>query len=90
MLPTNRIATHPGVVLLEDFIRPHGLTQAELARKIRISRNRVNEIIREKRGMTPSTAWKLAIFFKTSPEFWMNLQTAHDLTRLRPKKKIAA
>jgi addiction module HigA family antidote len=90
MLPTHRVATHPGTVLLEDFIQPSGLTQADLAKKLKISKNRLNELVRGKRGVTPETAWKLAKFFHTSPEFWMNLQTAHDLTLFRKRKRIAA
>jgi addiction module HigA family antidote len=90
MLPTNRVATHPGAVLLEDFIQPGGITQAALARKLKISKNRLNELIRAKRGMTPETAWKLAKFFNTSPEFWMNLQTAHDLTLFRKRRRAVA
>lgn len=90
MLPTNRIATHPGRILLEDFIQPCGITQAAIARKLKISKNRLNEFVRGKRGVTPETAWKLAKFFDTSPEFWMNLQTAHDLTLFRKQKKAAA
>jgi len=90
MLPTNRVATHPGAVLLDDFIQPSGVTQAALARKLKISKNRLNELIRGKRGMTPETAWKLARFFNTSPEFWMNLQTAHDLTLFRKRRRAVA
>jgi addiction module HigA family antidote len=90
MLPTNRVASHPGTILLEDFIQPGGLTQAALCRKLRISKNRLNELVRGKRGVTPETAWKLAKFFNTSPEFWMNLQTAHDLTLFRKRKRHAA
>ena len=90
MLPTHRVATHPGTVLLEDFIEPSGFTQAALCRKLKISKNRLNELVRGKRGVTPETAWKLAKFFNTSPEFWMNLQTAHDLTLFRKRKRHAA
>ena len=90
MLPTNRVTTHPGQILLEDFIQPSGLTQADLCRKLKISKNRLNELVRGKRGITPETAWKLAKFFNTSPEFWMNLQTAHDLTLFRKRKRTAA
>ena len=90
MLPTNRVSTHPGIVLLEDFIQPSGITQAALSRKLKISRNRLNELVRGKRGVTPETAWKLARYFKTSPEFWMNLQTVHDLTLFRKRKRVAA
>jgi len=83
MLPTNRIATHPGKVLLEEFLQPMRLSQAELARALRISTNRVNELIRGKRGITPETALVLAGYFGNTAEFWMNLQTAHDLTVAR-------
>jgi len=87
MLPSNRVSTHPGVILLEDFIHANGLTQAGLSRKLKISKNRLNELIRGKRGITPETAWKLASFFETSPEYWMNLQTAYDLTLFRQQKR---
>jgi addiction module HigA family antidote len=83
MLPKHRIATHPGQILLEEFLKPMDLTQAELARAMAIPSNRVNELVRGKRGITPETALLLAGYFKNSPEFWMNLQTAHDLTRAR-------
>jgi len=81
MLPNRRIATHPGQILLQDFLVPLGLTQAELSRSLAIPLNRVNELVRGKRGITPETALLLAGYFKNSPEFWMNLQSAHDLTR---------
>jgi len=93
MLPTHRIATHPGQVLLQEFLEPLGLTQAELARSLAIPLNRVNELVRGKRGVTPETALLLARYFKNSAEFWMNLQTAHDLTRTRHemrKRPVAA
>jgi addiction module HigA family antidote len=83
MLPNHRIATHPGQILLQEFLQPMGLTQAELARSLAIPLNRVNELVRGKRGVTPETALLLAGYFKNSAEFWMNLQTAHDLTRVR-------
>jgi addiction module HigA family antidote len=81
MLPRHRIATHPGQILLHEFLEPLGLTQAELARALAIPLNRVNALVRGKRGVTPETALLLAGYFKNSPEFWMNLQTAYDLTR---------
>ena len=88
MLPRHRIATHPGQILLQEFLDPMGLTQAELARALGIPLNRVNELVRGKRGVTPETALLLAGYFKNSAEFWMNLQTAHDLTRaLREMRK---
>ena len=81
MLPSHRIATHPGQILLQEFLEPMGLTQAELARALSIPLNRVNELVRGKRGVTPKTALLLASYFKNSAEFWMNLQTAYDLTQ---------
>jgi antitoxin HigA-1 len=83
MLPTHRIATHPGQILLQEFLEPMDLTQAALARALAIPLNRVNELVRGKRGITPETALLLAGYFKNSAEFWMNLQTAHDLSRVR-------
>jgi addiction module HigA family antidote len=92
MLPRYRVATHPGQVLLKEFLEPLGLTQVKLAKAIDIPQNRVNELIRGKRGMTPETALLLAEYFQNSAEFWMNLQTAHDLTRARAelRKRPAA
>jgi addiction module HigA family antidote len=83
MLSNHRMATHPGQILLREFLDPMGLTQTELARSLAIPLNRVNELVRGKRGVTPETALLLAGYFKNSAEFWMNLQTAHDLTRVR-------
>ncbi len=83
MLPEFRIATHPGQILLAEFLEPLRLTQAELARALRIPLNRVNELVRGKRGITPESALLLSEYFRNSPEFWMNLQTAHDLSRTR-------
>ena len=83
MLPLHRISTHPGQILLREFLEPLGLTQVKLAKAINIPQNRVNELIRGKRGITPETALLLAEYFKNSAEFWMNLQTAYDLTRVR-------
>ncbi len=82
-LPQNRTPTHPGEVLLEEFLEPYGLTQKELARRIGVSYPRVNELIHGKRGVTPDTALRLAKLFGTTPEFWLNLQLAHDLYRAR-------
>jgi len=83
MLPEFRIATHPGQVLLAEFLEPLRLTQAELARALHIPLNRVNELVRGKRGITPESALLFSEYFRNSPEFWMNLQTAHDLSRVR-------
>jgi len=88
MLPENRIATHPGEILKEEFLEPAGITQIALAQHMGIPLQRVNEIIRGKRGITPETAWPLSQAFGTSPQFWMNLQDAYDLTSKRPKRTV--
>lgn len=78
-VPTHRVPTHPGEMLLEEFLIPAGLTQRELANAIHVPYQRINEIINERRGMTPSTALRLAKFFGMSPDFWMNVQLRWDL-----------
>ncbi len=78
-VPTNRVPTHPGEMLLEEFLTPMSLTQRELADAIHVPYQRVNEIINERRGITPSTALRLSKFFGMSPDFWMNLQLRWDL-----------
>lgn len=75
MLPLNRRPTPPGEILREEFLEPLGLSQKELAKALGISRVRLSEIIRDKRGITPDTAFRLARFFDTTPEFWLGLQT---------------
>jgi len=82
-IPQNRAPTHPGEILLEEFLKPYGLTQKELAERIGVSYPRVNELVHGKRGVTPDTALRLAHFFGTTPEFWLNLQQAYDLYRVR-------
>ena len=88
MIPTNRIATHPGIILLKEYIEPLGLTQKAFAAHIGIPVQRVNEIIRGKRGVSPDTAWLLSEAFNTSPEFWLNLQAIHDLSLHKPKQHV--
>ncbi len=78
-IPTHRPPTHPGEVLIEEFLRPMGLTQRELAERIHVPYQRINEIINTRRGMTPSTALRLSKFFGMTPDFWMNLQLRWDL-----------
>jgi addiction module HigA family antidote len=85
--PNSRAATHPGTILQEEFLEPMKLTQAELARALPIPLNRINEMVRGKRGITPQSALLLAGYFGNSPEFWMNLQTAHDLTWAREEMR---
>lgn len=89
MLPENRVPTHPGEILQEEFLTPLGITQVDLAKHIGVSTQRINELIRGKRGITPETAWLLSQAFDTTPEFWINLQSAHDLAVNQPKRQIA-
>ena len=88
MLPRNRVPTHPGEILLEEFLRPLGISQVELARHIGVPVQRVNELVRGKRGITPDTAWLLAQALGTTPEFWTNLQMSRDLASNRPHRRI--
>ena len=88
MRPRNRIPTHPGSVLLEEFLQPLAITQKALAAHIGVPLQRVNEIVRGRRGVSPSTAWLLAGALGTSADFWMNLQTQHDLAVTRPDRAI--
>ena len=80
-VPTNRIPTHPGEMLRDEFLVPMGISQRELANGILVPYQRINELINGKRGVTPSTALRLAKFFGTTPGFWMNLQLRWDLYR---------
>jgi addiction module HigA family antidote len=81
MLPSNRVPTHPGVILKSEFLDPIQLTQSALASQLGIPVQRINEIVNGKRGVSPSTAWLLSGAFGTSPEFWMSLQTGYDLAK---------
>ena len=85
MIPKYRLPVHPGEVLLEEFIIPKKLSQVDLARKIKVPIQRINTLINGKRDMTPETAILLSRFFRTSPEFWMNLQTQRDLALAQRK-----
>ncbi len=78
-LPKHRPPTHPGVMLLEEFLRPLGMSQTDLAQRIHVSYPRINEIVNGKRGITPDTALRLAKLFGTTPEFWLNGQRNWDL-----------
>jgi len=84
-IPTHRIPTHPGEILQEEFLTPMEITQTRLAEALNVSIQRINELVKGKRGVTPETAWLLAAAFKTTPEFWMNLQVQHDLAKARPE-----
>ena len=78
-VPTHRTPTHPGEMLREEFLNPMGLTQQQLDDGIHVPYQRVNELINGKRGVTPSTALRLARFFGNSADFWMNLQMRWDI-----------
>lgn len=88
MIPSNRVATHPGVILLKEFLEPLGLSQKAVATHIGIPVQRINEIVKGKRGVSPDTAWLLSAAFNTSPEFWLNLQSTHDLSCHKPSKLV--
>jgi len=79
MIPKNRKPTHPGEILLKDFLKPMELSQIELAKRMGVPVQRVNTLINGKRDMTAETAILLSKVLKTSSEFWMNLQVACDL-----------
>jgi addiction module HigA family antidote len=78
-VPSHREPTHPGEMLLEEFLKPMKLSQRDLANGIQVPYQRVNELINGKRGVTPGTALRLAKYFGNTPAFWMNLQLRWDL-----------
>lgn len=78
-IPTHREPTHPGEMLVAEFLRPMGISQRDLANGIRVPYQRVNELVNRRRGVTPSTALRLAKFFGMSADFWLNLQLRWDL-----------
>ena len=79
MLPKNRPPTSPGEMLLEEFLRPQGMTQKTLAERTNLSVQSINLIIKGKRGITAETAIRLSRVFKNSPQFWLGLQMDWDL-----------
>ena len=87
MIKIKRQPTHPGKILREDFLLPLGLSQTELAEKLQITFRTVNEILNEKRGISPEMAVRLARFFGTSEELWLNLQDQYDLYKIKEKKQ---
>lgn len=78
-IPTHGAPSHPGAMLLEEFLNPMGLSQRELADGIRVPYQRVNELVNARRGVTPATALRLAKYFGTTADLWMNLQLRWDL-----------
>jgi len=88
MIPSNRTATHPGIILLHEFLQPMGVSQKAFSAHLGVPIQRINELVRGKRGVTPDTAWLLSEALSTSPEFWLNLQATHDLSANRPQRHI--
>ena len=80
-IPSNREPTHPGEMLREEFLLPMNISQRDLANAIHVPYQRVNELVNQKRGVTPSTALRLAKFFGMSADFWLNLQVRWDLSK---------
>ena len=77
---------HPGEILLEDYLKPLGMSVNALSKELYVPAQRQNEIVRERRGVTADTAMRLARYFGTTEQFWLNLQTDYDLRRARAEK----
>ena len=77
-----RIRSHPGEVLLEEFLKPLGMSKRALSAALQVPANRISEIVRGRRDVSADTAIRLARYFGTSPEFWLNLQSAYDLRKV--------
>jgi addiction module HigA family antidote len=86
-IPKYRKPTHPGEMLLEEFLKPLNITQKELSDAIKVPYQRINEIINGRRGITPSTALRLAKYFGNSKDFWLNLQVRWDLYMAMNKER---
>jgi addiction module HigA family antidote len=86
-LPANREPTHPGEILRAEFLEPMGISQRELSDGIHVPYQRVNELVNQKRGVTPSMALRLAKFFNVSADYWLNLQTRWDLYWVQQSEK---
>ena len=82
-----RITTHPGEILLEEFLKPLEISQHKLAMEIHVPGTRIAEIVHGRRAITPETSLRLARYFGTSPEFWLNLQQSFDLTKVRAEQE---
>lgn len=87
LLEMKRVTTHPGEMLAEEFLKPLGLSARSLAKEIGVPANRLTEIIAKRRDMTADTAIRLGQHFRTTAEFWMNLQSMYDLTEAVAKKR---
>ena len=86
-IPKKRAPTHPGEMLREEFLEPMNISQRDLANAIHVPYQRINELVNQKRGVTPSTALRLAKFFGMSPDFWLNLQIRCDLFKAQTAEK---
>ncbi len=87
-IPTHRTPTHPGEILLEEFLCPLEMTQRDLSKAIRVPYQRINEIVNQRRGITPSTALRLARYFGTSADYWLNFQMRWDLYHTQQSEGI--
>jgi addiction module HigA family antidote len=85
----NRVTTHPGEILSEEFLKPFGMSANALAIALRVPATRIGAIVKGERAVTADTALRLARFFGTSPEFWISLQATHDLTKARVERGAA-
>jgi addiction module HigA family antidote len=88
-IPTHRQPTHPGEILRDEFFEPMKISQRDLANAIHVPYQRVNELVNQKRGITPSTALRLAKFFGVSADFWLNLQIRLDLYKAQVNEEKA-
>lgn len=79
MIKNNMRPIHPGEILREEYLVPLGMTPNALSIELRVPAPRINDVVRERRGITTDTALRLARFFNTTPQFWLNLQTSFDL-----------
>lgn len=84
---SQRVTTHPGEVLLEEFLKPLAISQHKRAMGIHVPATRIGEIVHGRRAITPETSLRLARYFGTSPEFWLNLQQSFDLTRVKVEQE---
>jgi len=87
MIELQRMPTHPGEILKEEFLVPYEMTQSHLAKALGTSFRAINELVNEKRGITVEMSLKLSKYFRTTPQLWLNLQNQYDLYKVAKKKK---
>jgi addiction module HigA family antidote len=87
-LPKNRVPTHPGEILLEEFLKPMGISQLAFAKYLGIPLQRLNEVVLGKRAVSPDTAWLLGMALRTGPQIWLDLQNAYDLATHKPARTV--